>query len=131
MTKLVATSLACTLLTTAAVAATLNVDNQTDKYSTALVNGKCQGGFQHFTLPHQMGDAIPWLIVQLLCGHSTGNCSADVYLFNSPNCTDPASGIKLTTATLALDTGAITPSSASASGYKMDTFGKNYYIHFA
>ena len=132
MKKLLA-SIAVLSLTSTVYATTpnLTIDNHSDRYSTALVNDECLGASQIFTAPGKMGDTIPWYVVQALCGSTTGICSADVYVFPTPDCTDLNQGTKITTASLDLATGAITPPDATNENYSMSTEEKNYFISFS
>jgi hypothetical protein len=130
MMKKILAGVALTSLSVAAFAATLTIDNNSDGYSTALVNGQCQGSFQIFTPPGKTNDQIQWYIVQSLCGSTTGTCTADVYVFPTASCTDLSQGVKVAQAQLDLASGAITPPTASNGGYTM-TVPTNYKIVFS
>lgn len=122
-------SLSCSALATDQ----LIVNNQSDLYSTALVNGVCYTGAQVFTKPNST-DKLSWTTVQMLCGAVSGNCTADVYVTDAHDCTTftqnvNKKNVKITTATMDLATGYITPPTASQSGYTM-TSPSNFNIIF-
>lgn len=106
---------------TAFAAQQLTVSNQSDQFSTAIVNGQCISGLQVFTPPGKT-DKLPWTTIQLICGSTTGTCHADVYITDANNCANfqhSSHNIKVTTASMNLASGDITPPSATMSGYTM------------
>ena len=89
---------------------------------------------QIFTPAGATDDKIAWTTVQLLCGGVSGACKADVWVTDARDCGSfrlnaNQKNNKITTASMDLATGAITPTTATTDGYTMSS-SKPYYILF-